>query len=70
MGAAVASRNPPFAAEPLVCRAIELNPLLVQARRNLVLVLQDQGRDEEARAAYDAAIQATGLRPEYKDLFP
>jgi hypothetical protein len=49
---------------------VELDPLLVQARRNLVLVLQDQGRTGEARAALAEAIQATGPRSEYRDLLP
>ncbi len=70
MGAAVASRNQPREAEPLIRKAVELNPALVQARRNLVLVLEDQHRPEEARQALEQAIQATGLRPEYRDLLP
>jgi hypothetical protein len=43
-------------------------PTLVQARRNLALVLEDQGRREEASASLERAIQATGPRPEYRDL--
>ncbi len=70
MGAAVASRNQAREAEPLIRKAVELNPLLVQARRNLVLVLEDQHRPEEARQALEQAIQATGPRPEYRDLLP
>jgi tetratricopeptide (TPR) repeat protein len=52
MGASVASRGLPRDAEPLVRKAVELDPSLVQARRNLVLILADQ-----------EAIQATGLQP-------
>jgi len=51
-----------------VRKAIELNPALVQARRNLVLVLVDQGRMEEARASLRQAIDASGRRPEYRHL--
>jgi hypothetical protein len=47
---------------------VELNPTLVQARRNLVLVLEDQGRTVQARVSLEQAIQATGPRPEYRDL--
>jgi tetratricopeptide (TPR) repeat protein len=68
-GASLASRGRPREAEPLIRRAIELSPALVQARRNLVLVLEDQGRPDEARAALRQAIQATGPpRREYSDL--
>jgi len=66
-GASLASRSRPADAEPLIRKAIELNPDLVQARRNLVLVLEDQGRREEAVLALQQAIQATG-RPQYADL--
>jgi Flp pilus assembly protein TadD len=68
MGASVASRGRAREAEPLIRKAVELNPLLVQARRNLVLVLDDQHRPDEARAALAAAIQATGRQPQYEDL--
>ena len=67
-GASLASRGRLRDAEPLIRRAVELNPTLVQARRNLVLVLQDQGQTERARASLEQAIQATGPRPEYRDL--
>ncbi len=69
-GAWLASQGRPSEAEPLIRRAVELNPLVVQARRNLVLVLEDQHRPEEARRALEQAIQATGPRPEYRDLLP
>jgi Flp pilus assembly protein TadD len=68
MGASVASRGQPSDAEPLIRNAIELNPSLVQARRNLVLVLADQGRRDDAAKALQDAIQATGLQPQYEDL--
>jgi len=69
-GAWLASQGRPREAEPTIRRAVELNPLLVQARRNLVLVLEDQHRPEEARQALEQAIQATGPRSEYRDLLP
>jgi Flp pilus assembly protein TadD len=67
-GASLASRGRPREAEPLIRRALELNPKLVQARRNLVLVLVDQGRSTEARAALDDALRATGPQAAYRDL--
>ena len=70
MGAWLASQGRPDQAEPLIRRAVELNPLLVQARRNLILVLEDQHRPAEARQALEQAIQATGPLPEYRDLVP
>jgi hypothetical protein len=42
--------------------------MLVQVRRNLVLVLLDQGRTAEAKASLAEAIRGTGQRPEYRDL--
>ena len=57
-------------AEPLIRRAVEMNPGLVQARRNLVLALVDQGRMGEARTALRDAIGATGERAEYRGLVP
>jgi len=50
-GASLASRGQPAGAELLIRKAVELNPSLVQARRNLVLVLEDRGRREEAAQA-------------------
>ncbi len=67
-GASLASRGQPREAEQLVRGALELNPSLVQARRNLVLVLEDEGRREEATRALEAAIQATGRQRQYEDL--
>ena len=69
-GAWLASQGRPGEAEALIRRAIELNPVLVQAHRNLILVLQDQHRFEEARAAVETAVLATGPRAEYRDLLP
>jgi Flp pilus assembly protein TadD len=68
MGASVASRGQPHEAEPLIRKAVELNPSLVQARRNLVLVLADQGRLGDAVRALAEAIQTTGMQPQYEDL--
>ncbi len=51
MGASVANRGRPREAEPLIRRAVELDPSLVQARRNLALVLEDQGRGQVEPAA-------------------
>ena len=67
-GASLASHGRPREAGPLIRRALELNPRLVQARRNLVLVLVDQGRATEARAALDDALRATGPQAAYRDL--
>jgi Flp pilus assembly protein TadD len=68
MGVSVASRGHPAEAESLLRRAAQLDPSLVQAHRNLVLVLQDVGRQDEARAALRQAAEATGWRREYYDL--
>jgi Flp pilus assembly protein TadD len=68
MGASVASRGQPREAEPLIRKAAELNPSLVQARRNLVLVLADQGRRDDAAKALERAIQVTGPQSQYEDL--
>jgi Flp pilus assembly protein TadD len=67
-GASLASRGQPANAELLIRKAVELNPGLVQARRNLVLVLEDQGRRDEAAKALQEAIQATGRQRHYTDL--
>jgi tetratricopeptide (TPR) repeat protein len=68
MGASVASRGQPREAESLVRKAVELNPALVQARRNLILVLADQDRRDDAAKALEEAIRATGPQPQYEDL--
>ena len=68
MGASLAGRRQPQEAELLILRAVALDPLLAQARRNLVLVLEDQGRTGEAREALDQAIRAAGSRAPYQDL--
>jgi Flp pilus assembly protein TadD len=70
IGASLASRGQPSEAEPLVRRAIDLDTHLVQARKNLVLILLDQHRVEEAKASLADAIKATGDRPEYTNLLP
>lgn len=67
-GARLASRGSIREAEPLVRKAIQFNAGLAQARRNLVLLLWDQGRREDSAAALRDAIQATGLQPEYREL--
>ena len=67
-GAALASHDRPREAEPLIRRALELNPGLIQARRNLVLVLVDQGRNQEARLALEEALRVTGPQAAYRDL--
>jgi tetratricopeptide (TPR) repeat protein len=68
MGASAASRGQPREAEPLVRKAVELNPSLVQARRNLVLALEDQGRRNDAAKALEEAIHDTGPQLQYEDL--
>ena len=67
-GASLAAHGRPRDGEPLVRKAVELDPALVQARRNLVLILMDQGRAEEAKESLRLAIEATGSHPEYNDL--
>jgi len=52
----------------LVRKAIEFDPVLVQARRNLALVLEDQGRWKEAAEALQRAVQAAGPQLQYQDL--
>ena len=68
MGASVASRGEPREAEALIRKAVNLNPSLVQARRNLVLVLTDEGRSVDAARALQEAIQATGEQSQYEGL--
>jgi tetratricopeptide (TPR) repeat protein len=70
MGASLASRGRPQEAEPLVRRALELNPRLVQGWRNLALLLADQNRPEEARAVLQEAVFATGQQAAYDNLAP
>lgn len=55
-------------AELLVRKAVQLDPSLPEARRNLVLLLIKQNRYGEARAALDQAIAQTGKRRIYEDL--
>lgn len=68
MGASLASRGKPKEAEPIIRRALELDGTLVQAWRNLVLLLADQGRVEEAVAALTEAVKRTGRQPAYRGL--
>lgn len=67
-GASLASHGRPADAEALIRKAVDFNAGLVQARRNLVLVLSDQGKTDEARASLRRAIEVFGARPEFRDL--
>jgi len=67
-GASLAERGRPRDGEPLVRKAVELDPGLVQARRNLVLILMDERRIVEARESLRLAVEATGNRTEYTGL--
>ncbi len=67
-GVRLASHGAPGQAEPLLREAVELDGTLVQARRNLVLALEDEGRRDEARRALEEAIGVTGAVPQYGDL--
>src|ERR1035438_6166407 len=67
-GASLATHGRPLGGEPLVRKAVQLAPTLVQARRNLVLILMDERRTQEARESLRLAIEATGDRPEYSRL--
>jgi len=55
-------------AELLIRKAVQLAPTLLEARRNLVLVLVKQHRSGEARAALDQAIAQTGQHRIYEGL--
>jgi tetratricopeptide (TPR) repeat protein len=55
-------------AELLIRKAVQLAPTLLEARRNLVLVLVKQHRSGEARAALDQAIAQTGQHRIYENL--
>ena len=67
-GASLAAHGRPRDGEPLVRKAVQLDPALAQARRNLVLILMDERRAEEARESLRLAVDATGNRAEYSDL--
>jgi protein O-mannosyl-transferase len=67
-GAALAKKGDFHNAELLIRQAVELDPTLLEARRNLVLVLISQHRNGEARAALDRAIAQTGKRRIYEGL--
>jgi len=70
MAASLASRGSPQGAEPMLRRALDLNPRLVQGWRNLALVLQDQHRADEVFEVLRQAIAATGPQAAYADLTP
>jgi tetratricopeptide (TPR) repeat protein len=55
-------------AELLIRKAVQLAPTLLEARRNLVLILVKQHRSSEARAALDQAIAQTGQHRIYEGL--
>lgn len=55
-------------AELLVRKAALLNPALIEARHNLVLILADEGRAEEARSALQQAIAQTGTTRGFEDV--
>jgi len=67
-GASLADHGRPRDAEPLVRKAVQLDSTLVQSRRNLVLILMDEKRADDATESLRLAIEATGNRPEYSDL--
>jgi tetratricopeptide (TPR) repeat protein len=70
MGASLASRSRTREAEPLIRRALELNPRLVQGWRNLALLLIDEGRSGEAQTALQQAVVMTGRQAAYDGLLP
>lgn len=69
MGASAASRGKPGEAEPLIRRALDLNPRLPQGWRNLILIQIDRGRPQEARVTLQEAVRATGAQAAYDHLF-
>lgn len=70
IGASLATRGKPTEAEPFVRRALELDETLVQAWRNLALLLADQGREEEARGVVEEATRKTGRQTAYRGVVP
>jgi protein O-mannosyl-transferase len=70
MAASLASRGSPQGAEPLLRKALDLNPKLVQGWRNLALVLMDQHRAGEVTGVLHQAVTATGPQAAYADLMP
>jgi len=66
-GVSLAKKGMLREAEPLLRKAVQYDPLLVDAHYNLVHDLGAQGKSDEARAALEAAIKATGFKPEYQD---
>jgi len=67
-GASLARKGEFGKAELLIRKAVQLDPSLLEARRNLVLVLLRQHRYGEARAALDHAVAQTGKHHIYEDL--
>jgi Tfp pilus assembly protein PilF len=67
-GASLARKGEFGKAELLIRKAVHLDPSLLEARRNLVLVLLRQNRYLEARAALDQAIAQTGKHRIYEGL--
>jgi tetratricopeptide (TPR) repeat protein len=67
-GASLARKGEFGKAELLIRKAVQLDPSLLEARRNLVLVLLRQNRYGEARAALDQAIAQTGKHRIYEGL--
>jgi len=67
-GASLARKGEFGNAELLIRKAVQLDPSLLEARRNLVLVLVSQHRYAEARAALDLAIAQTGRHRIYEGL--
>jgi tetratricopeptide (TPR) repeat protein len=67
-GASLARKGEFGDAERIVRKAVQFDPTLLEARRNLVLVLIKQHRNSEARAALDQAIAQTGQHHIYQGL--
>ena len=67
-GASLAKKDEFHDGELLIRKSVQLDPSLVEARRNLVLVLVKQQRNGEARAALVQAIEQTGKQRIYEGL--
>jgi protein O-mannosyl-transferase len=67
-GASLARKGEFRDAELLIRKAVQFDPSLLEARRNLVLVLIKQHRNSDARAALDQAIAQTGQHHIYEGL--
>jgi len=66
-GVSLAKKGMLREAEPLLRKAVQYDPQLADAQYNLVHDLAAQGKSDEARAALEAAIKATGFKSEYQD---